>query len=62
MGRESVAKAAPYPFPPRIKFGGGRVGEAKRAADIKVGIAGCKGAFTAFAPDAEIPTFFARAH
>ena len=45
----------PYPATARFKFGGGRVGEVKRAADIKVGTAGRRGAFTAFAPDADIP-------
>ena len=45
----------PYTAPARFKFGDGREGEVKHATDIKVGVAACKGAFTAFAPDADIP-------
>ena len=48
--------AVPYPSSARFKFGDGRIGEVNREADIKVGIAGHKGAFTAFALDAEIPS------
>ena len=33
------------------------MGEVKRAADIKVGVAGCKGAYTALVLDAEISAF-----
>ena len=55
-GKRGFAKAAPYPSSARFKFGDGRVGVVGHAADIKVGIAGRRGAFTAFALDAEIPT------
>ena len=55
MGKKGITKEAPYPSSARFKFGGGRVGGVKRAVDIKVGIAGRQGAFTAFALDAEIP-------
>ena len=37
------------------QFGDGRIGEVRYAADIVVGIAGRRGAFTAFVMDAEIP-------
>ena len=37
----------------RFKFGDGIIGEVKRASDIKVGVAGCKGTFTAFVLDAD---------
>ena len=48
-------KVMPNPTMARFKFGDGRVGEVKHAADIKVGSAGRKGAFTAFVLDADIP-------
>ena len=38
----------------RFKFGCGRVGEAKFAADIKVGIAGRRDPFTALVLEADI--------
>ena len=44
-----------YPSAARFKFGDGRIGEVQYAANITVGIAGRKGAFTAFVMDAEIP-------
>ena len=37
------------------KFGGGRLGEVCFAADIPVGIAGCREAFTARVLEADIP-------
>ena len=48
-------KVMPYPTTARLKFGDGRVGEVRFAADIEVGIAGCRGAFTDFVLDADIP-------
>ena len=45
----------PLPTTARSKFNDGRVGEVQHAADIKVGAAGCAGAFLAFALDADIP-------
>ena len=39
----------------RFKFGDVRAGEVRCAADIKVGIAGRRGAFTAFVLGAGIP-------
>ena len=55
LERQGLEKAVPYPSNARFKFGDGRMGEVKHAADIKVGIAGCKGTFTAFVLDADIP-------
>ena len=48
-------RVRPYPAIARFKFGDGRVGEVKYAADIKVGTAGCRGAFTAVALETGIP-------
>ena len=39
----------------RFKCGDGRVGEVRHAADIKVGSAGCRGAFMVFVSEAEMP-------
>ena len=39
----------------RFRFGGGRRGEVRHAADIPVGIAGIKSKFAAFAPGADTP-------
>ena len=50
-----LLEAVPYPSPARFKFGNGWFGEVKHAADIKGGIAGRKGAFTASVLDAESP-------
>ena len=44
-----------YPAQARFKFGDGRTGNVCFAADIAAGCAGAKGAFTAFALDADIP-------
>ena len=48
-------KVIPLPTRARSIFGDGRVGEVRYAADIKVGIAGCRGTFTALVFKAEIP-------
>ena len=48
-------KVMPYSTSARLKFGGGRVGEVRHAADIKVGIAWRKIAFATFVLDADIP-------
>ena len=45
----------PYSSSARFKFGHGRVGQVKHAADIKVGPTGRMGTFTAFVLDADIP-------
>ena len=52
-----LPEVLPYSATARSKFGDGRMGEVKHAADIMVGIAGCKGALAGFAPDADIPAF-----
>ena len=53
-------KVGPYPTMARFKFGDVRVGEVRYAADIKVGIAGRRGAIAAFFLDAEIPASLRR--
>ena len=55
LGRLGMEKVHLYPSAARFKFGDGRIGEVQYAANISVGIAGRKGASTAFAMDAEIP-------
>ena len=49
------AKVNLYPTSARLKFGDRRIGEAKYAADIKVGTAGRGGAFATLVRDADIP-------
>ena len=39
----------------RFRFGDGRLGEVRHAADVPVGIAGNKGMFTAFELDGDVP-------
>ena len=48
-------KLIPNPTMARFKVGDGSAGEVRHAADIKVGIAGRKGAFTAFLLEADVP-------
>ena len=60
MEGQGIEKAYPYPAEARFKFGDGRIGEARYAADITVGIAGYKGSFTAFVLDAEIPALLCK--
>ena len=43
-----------------FKFGDGRMGEVCHAADITVGVAGFKGAFTAFVLDSDIPALLSK--
>ena len=52
MGAPEVST---YPAMARFKFGGGRFGGVRYAADIKTVIAGRRGAFTSFALGADIP-------
>ena len=54
-GKQGFAEAAPYTSAAQFKFGDGRIGEVKRAADFKVVNAGCQGAFAKFVLGAEIP-------
>ena len=46
---------ASYPAHALFKFGDGRTGEVCHAADITAGVAGVKGAFTAFVLGSDIP-------
>ena len=55
MGQVGLPRVSTYPAPARFKFGDGRMGNVKFAADITVGIAGYKGTFTAFALVSDIP-------
>ena len=55
LGKQVLGTAVPYPSSARYKFGDGRIGEVEHESDIEVGNAGRRGAFTAFALDAEIP-------
>ena len=48
-------EVAPYSTAARFKFGGGGVGEVRHAADIKIGIAGRRGPFTALVLEGDIP-------
>ena len=54
IGHQNVM---PYSTMARLKFGDGRVGELKHAADIKDGTAGRRAALAAFALEADIPAF-----
>ena len=55
LEEKGCQKASPDPSAARVRFGDGRLGEVRRAADILVGIAGKKGIFAAFASDAGAP-------
>ena len=60
LERMGMEKAHLYPSAARFKFGDGRIGEVQYAANITIGIAGCKGTFTAFVMDAGIPALLRR--
>ena len=51
------SRVTPYSAAARFKFGDGRVVEVEHAADIKVGIAGRRGASAACVAVADIPAF-----
>ena len=53
--RRWIPRVATYPPHARFRYGGGRLGEVRRAADFPVGIAGNKGMSTAFALETAIP-------
>ena len=55
MSRKGYQNVSASPASARFRFGGGRLGAGRHATGIPVGIAGGKGAFAAFALDAEIP-------
>ena len=51
---------ASYPAHALFKFGDGRTGQVCHAADITVGVAGVKGAFTAFVLDSDNPALLSK--
>ena len=51
--RESPAQF--YPVPARIKRGDGRLSDARYAADSPAGVAGARGGFGSFSPEADTP-------
>ena len=55
FGRCGGPRADTYPACARHKFGDGLLNEVRCAADIPAGLAGNRGKFPAFAPDADIP-------
>ena len=60
LEQQGLPRVLTYPAQARFKFGDGRTGNVCFAADITVGIAGAKGAFTAFALDADIPALLCK--
>ena len=50
-----IPQVSTYPTSARSKFGDRRLGNVRHAADINVGIAGRRGAFAAFALEANLP-------
>ena len=54
-GRVGLRRESTYPAQVRFKFGDGRMGDVRHAADITAGAAGAKGNFTAFVLDAGSP-------
>ena len=53
-----MLRVSTYPAGARFKFGDGRLGGVRLAADLPLVIAGTKGEFTAFALEADIPALF----
>ena len=53
--RKGYQEVSTYPSSARFRFGDGRLGDVRRAADIPVGVAGGEGASTAFVLDVDIP-------
>ena len=60
LGRRGIPRVATYPSRERFRFGDGRLGEVRYAADIPAGIAGNRGVSTAFVLDADIPALSRR--
>ena len=58
--QKGFPRASAYPTQARFKFGDGRTGSVCFAADITAGIAGAKGAFTAFVLGAGIPALLCK--
>ena len=55
LEKHAFSHVLTHPACARFKFGGGRLGEVRSAADITVGNAGCKETSTVFALDAGVP-------
>ena len=55
LQKTGLPKVNTYPAAARIKFGDGRIGEVRPAADIQVGIAGRKSTCSAFVLEAAFP-------
>ena len=53
--RRGIPRVTTYPSKARFRFGDGRLGEIRRAADTSVGAAGNRGKFTALVLEADIP-------
>ena len=58
LERYGIPRAHTYFSRTRFRFGDGRLGDVRPAADIPVWIGSYKGARTAFAQDAGIPALF----
>ena len=56
LERRGIPRVSTYPSKARFRFANGRLGDVRQAADIPLGVAGAQVKFTAFAPDADIPT------
>ena len=54
QGREECRQVSTYPLSARFRFGNGRLGEVRRAADVPVGFAWGQSIFSAFALDSDI--------
>ena len=60
LGTHGLPRVSTYPACPRLKFGDGRPGKVRFAADITVGTASCTGAFAALVLDADTPAILRR--
>ena len=55
LANKGLPAVTTHPAHATFKFGDGRTGEVRHAADITVGVAGVKGKFAAFVLDSDIP-------
>ena len=55
LGEMGLPRVTTHPAMARFKFGEGRMGDVRSAAEITVGIAGANGNFTVFVLDADTP-------
>ena len=60
LASKGLPEVSSYPAHAMFKFGDGRTVAVCRAADITVGVAGVKGAFTAFVLDSDIPALLSK--